>query len=323
MNVLVIGDRLFSVDVAWGFNELGHSAQYLAPGKTDEFNRCLAAIHPDLIVTVGSPSYYSQAILECLSSRPVPFRCVHWDTDGITWANIELNLINKLKPDLIFTVCPEMLVQIRSLGWPCESLFYAYSPETHHPGPVFPEHQYDFSFVGTAYLSVIKSCPDHYRRKSMDALFKPLLDTGRRIDFYGHWDHITAIKTIYNFDLPREWVHGHFPFTETWKVYNSSFINLVTQNHEHTLTKRTFEILASGGFALSYDTAAVREYFHPGKGLTVSSSPGETLEIVEYYQNHPAEYATIRQNAQTSVQQHTYKQRAEQIINELNRLQLI
>jgi spore maturation protein CgeB len=92
------------------------------------------------------------------------------------------------------------------------------------------------------------------------------------------------------------------------------FVNLVTQNHEHTITKRTFEILGSGGFALSSDNTAIRELFVPGRDLAVSSSPEQTLELVRYYKEHPDEWRKVRDSAVLSVQNHTYKQRAEFIV---------
>jgi len=94
---------------------------------------------------------------------------------------------------------------------------------------------------------------------------------------------------------------------------------LVTQNHAHTITKRTFEILGSGGFALSADNEAIRELFVPGRDLIVSASPNETMELVHYYEKNPDEWKKIRENAVISVEKHTYKQRAEYILELLKK----
>jgi spore maturation protein CgeB len=90
---------------------------------------------------------------------------------------------------------------------------------------------------------------------------------------------------------------------------------LITQNHEQTITRRTFEILGSGGFGLSCANTAVKNLFGASGGLAISSSSNETLELLEYYRNNMDAYEKVRKNAVISVQKHTYKERAEEIIN--------
>jgi len=318
MKVIVFGNRLFSVDMAWGFKELGHDVQLIFPRTIQELDALLSAANPDLLLTLGSPAFYNPTLLERLGNRPQSaMKCVHWDTDGITWVDIEMKHINLLKPDVVFTVCPEMLERLHSQGIQSEILFYAFSPISHHPGPIAAENEGQITFAGAAYPGIISRYPKHYRRLSMDVLFKPLLDGGYKVDFYGDNNHKQVIKSLYNFDVPDAWLHGRYLYERTCQIYNSCSINLVTQNHENTLTKRVFEILGSGGFALSYDNSAIRELFTPGRDLVVSSSPEQTLELTEYYKNHSDEYKKIRENAIVSVQNHTYKQRAESIISKL------
>ncbi len=315
MNVMIFGDRLFSKDMAWGFAGLSHQAQTAFPKTVQETDACLSS-EPDLLITVGSPAYFAPAVLERIGQRPVPsMKCVHWDTDGITWANIEMKMIQTLQPDYVFTICPEMLALLKAKGIPSDLLFYAYSPLTHHPGSAAAEYADQIAFVGAAYPTVIAQYPHHYRRRSLDTLFKPLLDGGYRVDFYGDNDHRQVIKSLFGFDLPNNWLHERQPYEDTWRIYHSCAINLVTQNNEHSLTKRTFEILGSGGFALSYGNDAIRQLFVPGRDLVVSSSPKQTLELVEYYVQHPDARNLIRSNALISIRNHTYLKRAECIVS--------
>ena len=316
MNVLIIGDRLFSIDLAWGFEMLSHHAKAVFPKTVQELDAYLDEA-PDLLITVGSPIYYATEVLERLRQRPVPStKYAHWDTDGITWAELEMNMIQKLQPDFVFTVCPEMLSLLKDKGIPSDLMHYAYSPISHHSGPI-ADSAGQIAFMGNGYSTVIAKYPHHYRRRSLDTLFKPLLDGGYRIDFYGDRDHRLVLKSLYNFDLPNDWYHGQLPYEDTWRIYNSCTINLVTQNNEHSLTKRTFEVLGSGGFALSYENAAIKEMFVTGRDLVVSSSPKQTLELVAYYLKHPDARKTIRNNALLSIQNHTYHKRAEYIVSRL------
>lgn len=316
MKILIYADSYFSHDITWGFAQLGHEVKQIAPNSPAEAKDIMIAEAPDLLFTAGSPTYYNEDILEYLGSRPVKeVKYIHWDTDGITWLDIEMQHINFLKPDMVFTVCPDMLAHLRKQDILCAMLPYAFCPESHYPGPIEPEHTGRIAFVAGAYGIVLEQFPQHYRRISMDVLIKPLLDNYCRVDFYGDIYHKDVIKSLYNFNVPLEWVHPRMPYSETWQVYNSCAINLVTQNHEHTITKRTFEILGSGGFALSYANTAVQEFFKPGIDLEISSSPEETTEKVAYYLKNTQAYNKIRQNAIKSVQHHTYKQRAQLVMD--------
>ena len=318
MKVIVFGDKLFSVDMAWGFEELGHMVVNAWPKTIQELDVLLTEENPDLLITLGSPAYFNSELLRHLGDRTqTKMKCVHWDTDGITWKDIETKHMNLLKPDMVFTVCPEMLELLRNRGIPSEILFYAFSPIMHRPEPIDVENTGQIAFAGSAYPNVISRFPDHYRRRSMDVLFKPLLDGGYRIDFYGDNRHQQVIKKLYDFDVPASWLHGRCPYEKTGRIYSGYSINLVTQNNENSLTKRVFEILGSGGFALSYENSAVRKLFTPGKDLVVSAAPKQTPELVGYYANHPEEYKSIRENALLSAQNHTYKQRAKYILSKL------
>ena len=52
-------------------------------------------------------------------------------------------------------------------------------------------------------------------------------------------------------------------------------------------------------------------------GLAISTSPKETLDLLEYYRNDMDAYKEVRKNAVTSVQNHTYKERAEEIVQKM------
>ena len=318
MLVLLIGDILFSLDMAWGFEQLGHKTTRADPRDVTQCKETGAHQEPDLVITMGSPSYFVRETLAYLHARPYSkAKYIHWDTDGITWKDIEMNHILLMKPDMVFTVCPEMLDLLRIQGIQSHLLPYAYCPQTHHPGAVQPEFFHAISFTGSAYPQIVEVQAEHYRRKSLNVLFKPLLNNGIRIDLYGDDRHGQVLKALYGTDIPVEWIHGQCPYEMTWQIYSGSSINLVTQNHEHTITKRTFEIMGCGGLALSLGNTAIREAFSPGRDLVVSSSPEETLEMVNELMRNPDKCTAIRANALLRMGEHTYRQRAEYIISRI------
>lgn len=327
MKVLIFGNSIFSVDMLWGFRQIGCDAQIINAITVQQIDQILNSTNPDLLITLGAPLEFKRDVLAYIGKRsPSHMKYIHWDTDGISSQyfqslsgdGIEMDVIYLSKPDFVLTMCPEMLRFIRSKNFACELMNYAYSPISHFPIEAIRERdkgKYYINLIGNSYLVLAKFHPDHYRYKSVKILLKPLLENGYKVHFYGDNGYKPLIKALLDIDVPNEYFHGYLPYERTNAAYNSSFINLVTQNHDQTITKRTFEILGSGGFILSSDNSEIRKLFTPGKDLVVSSSPEQTLELVEYYKSHPDEYKKIRENALVSAQTQTYKQRAEYIIS--------
>jgi len=188
MKILIYGDGYFGADMAWGFEELGHDVRLLGSPQTVEQLEALLSGNDDasLLMTLGSPSYFKEPLLKYLAARPrSAMKYVHWDTDGITWLQIEMAHIHQFGPEAVFTVCPDMLELLRSNNIRSEMLYYAYCPLFHHPADPAPLINGQISFVGNAYTNVLDKYPGHYRHLSMNVLFKPLLENGTRIDFYG------------------------------------------------------------------------------------------------------------------------------------------
>ncbi len=332
MKVLLFGNKIFSVDMLWGFLQAGCDARIISAVTASQMDKILSDLSPDLLITFGAPLEFKHDVLELIGNRaPSHMKYIHWDTDGISSQyfrsisgdGIEMDIIYLAKPDLVLTICPEMLELVRSKNFACERMHFAYGPTSHYPVKTIYEAdmgKYLINLVGCSYFMIVQAHPDHYRYVSLEILLKPLLENNYQVHFYGDRGYQSVIKTVLNIDVPSQYFHGYMPYERTNHLYNSSFINLVTQNHKQTVTKRTFEILGAGGFVLSPDNAGIRELFTPGKDLAVSSSPEQTLELVEFYKTHPDEYRQIRENAFLSVQNHTYKQRAEYILSKYAQL---
>lgn len=307
----------------WGFQQAGHSVRIARASTAGEVEEELARADADILLTLGAPLEFSREVLEFIGGRQKPhYRHIHWDTDGVSSTlyqslsgdGIEMDFIYAAKPDLVLSICPDMCDIIRKKGFPCEIMHYAYSPVSHRPLTGFDSGRQDINLIGNSYYSFAKFFPKHFRYQSLGILLKPLLENGYPVRFWGDNAYGRLIKEMFGIDVPAECFHGYMPYEMTCAAYNGGFINLVTQNHDRTITKRTFEILGSGGFALTSDNSAIRELFVPGRDLAVSSSPRQTLELVEYYKENPGEWRKVRDNAVLSVRDHTYKQRAEFIV---------
>ncbi|SHH59956.1 Glycosyl transferases group 1 [Sporobacter termitidis DSM 10068] len=327
MKVLIYGHKIFANDMLWGFLQTGCDARVLNTATVEQFDKTLESMNPDLLITLGPPLELNHSVMQFIGNRNASaMKYVHWDTDGISsqfyksasGEGIEMDVIHLSRPDLVLTMCPDMLDCLKSQNIASDRMNYAYSPMSHHPISGADAYHHLFSIIGQSYLRFAQQNPEHYRYRSIKILLQPLIENNYKIAFFGDDDYRTLLKTLYQLDVPKHWFKGYLPYEQTCGIYNSTYINLVTQNHEHTLTKRTFEILGSGGFLISSENDEIKRLFTPGKDLEVSSSPEQTLELVQYYRNHPEAHAEIRRNAIITAQDHTYKQRAEFILKKLS-----
>lgn len=331
IKVLVYGNSIFSLDMLWGFREAGCDAggviTYREPAQ---FRQILLEEKIDLLFTLGPPLELNRDILYFLGKeRPADLKHIHWDTDGISsmgfpsrWGEgIEMDAIYASRPDMVLTMCPEMYDVIIGKGFACGMMQYGYSPVSHFPMPEYydEEHKY-INLIGHSYAQFYSGNPDHYRYESLKILVKPLIENGYTVNVYGDKGYLPFMRESLGIEIPQKYYRGLMRYESTCAAYNSSFINLVTQNHQDTLTKRTFEILGSGGFALSADNGAIRKLFVPGRDLEVSASGEQTLALIKYYENHAEEWRKIRKNALLSVQKHTYKERAAYVLEQYHKL---
>lgn len=323
MKVSILGNSYFSGDMQRGFVQAGYDAQVIKANNAQQMEKILEYDVPDILITLGAPLELNLDAMAVVAKRnPTRTRHIHWDTDGISSRyytsisgdGIEMDVIYAANPDLVLTMCPEMYELMQSKQIPCEMMHYAYCPLMHHPINGIQSENGPVSLIGNCYSVHYQNHPDHYRYQSIRVLLKPLLQNGYAVQFYGDPAYRSLIFKMLNIDVPQSQFHGYVAYEKTCGIYNGAFINITTQNHKNTITKRTFEILGSGGFVLSSDNEELRKLFVPGRDLVTSSSPEQTLELVEYYKTHPDDYREIRQNAVRSVVNHTYKQRAEYIL---------
>ena len=314
--VFIYCDELYAGDILWGFTTAGCDAKIIKPAKVADFDRLIGETDPDLLVLSSYMGYFDHSMLLHIGSRQsAKYKCVCWDTEGVGQFELQMTGIEMAKPDMIFSICPEMVERLKSKGMCAQRLDFAYNPTIHYPKSLPENCNEAISLVGNAWLWYANHNPMHYRySKAIPMLLKPLIENNFEINFYGSSEYQAVIKKFLNLDVPMKWFKGTIPYKKTCDIYNESFVNLITQNHDLSVTRRTFEIMGCGGFGLSCYNAAVKEMFGDTGGLAISNSPNETLELIAYYRENRNAYAEVRKNAVISVQNHTYKQRAEQML---------
>lgn len=301
-----------------GFCDAGHTVMISGPLTEEGIIDMIANFQPDLIFTMGHTSEHTEKkqkmIRELVTSTNILH--VYWATEDPGYTlTFSLPLIRTIEPDFVFTICPSRVDFYRDKGIPSAHLDFGYHSGVHSPTDVHEEYKVSIAMVANGYPMLYEKRPDHYRFKALRLLLSPFLEENIRIDFWGrYWDqmnHILGKK------IPNEWNHGFLPYTEANRVYSSADIILGIQNHDTQVTQRTYEVLGSGGFLLTNDTAEIRRLFSPGKDLVVSRSSKETIELVKYYIRHPEEREKVKKAGMETVKKYSYEQRAHYIMDTL------
>jgi len=299
-----------------GFIEAGHQVKITGPLNKQTLPKIISEFKPDLSISIGwgqEQTIENQFLIrKCSKESKIPH--VYWSIEdpAFTWT-FSLPLIQRVQPDFVFSLCAQRVEYYKRMGIKAAHMDFGFAPKIHHNVQCEENYKSSIAIVANGYPDVLRNYPDHYRHDSIQTLICPLLKENIRIDFWGrHWD---KVKPFIKYDIPSEWIHGYLPYKDANKVYSSSTIMLGLQNYPTQLTQRTYEILASGGFLLTSDTPEVRRLYEPGKELIVSSSPEETLELVEYYLNNPDECRKIAKVAQLKVEGNSYKHRAEYMLS--------
>lgn len=300
-----------------GFRDLGHEVMVSGPLTATNIPAMITTFKPHIIVMMGWTKEHlpSKLALVSQNAKSAGIPVVYWATEDPTHtSSFTMLVIGTLHPDFIFTICPSRVDYYKKFGLKSAHLDFGYHPSEHYRTDICECYRCGIAVVANAYPHVLSAHPNHPRITSLKNLIKPLVDQGIRVDFWGdNWDGIGHLIG----NVPPEWLHGYVSHTETNKIYSSADIVLGLQNVPTQLTKRTYEILGSGGFLLTADTPEIRRLFEPGKDLVVSSSPEETLELVRYYADHPEEREEIRKHAAATAAVHSYRYRAQQMIDTL------
>ena len=301
-----------------GFRDAGHEIKISGTLTKETLPKIISEFKPNLIVTMGwTPETTGERvdwIRKYVKAAKIPH--VYWATEDPTHTHsFSLPLIQRMKPDFVFTICPKRIDYYKKIGINCAHMDFGFHPSVHHYVTPQSEYSYSIAVVANGYPKNLKLYPNHYRIQSLQTLISPLIKENIRVDFFGWgWENVSFLIGC---KIPEEWIHGYLPYTLANVVYSSADIILGLQNHPTQVTQRTYEILASKGFLITSDTPEIRHLFKPNQDLVVSSSPQETMSLVRYYLKEKAKREEIREQGQKSVAKHHYMNRAKYMIDVL------
>ena len=320
--LFLLSGQLWVHTLPQGFSDAGHDVKTAACLSQDDLSGELVQFKPHLAVTIGWGREQNKArqlmIRECLKEAGVPH--VYWSVEDPAYTSVfTLPLIQRTRPDFIFTICDPKVRYFRKLGFKAAYMDFGFSPHIQYN--LDCPKEYDIAVVANAYPDIYEKFPNHYRRHSIEALIKPFIEQNIRVDFWGcDWERMGPVLEC---AIPSEWIHGPVSYTEANRIYNASNIILGLQNYEEQITQRTYEILGSGGFLLTNDTAGIRKLFTPGEELACSSSAAETPVLAAYYLENLSRRNVVAKRGQECVRNFSYKNKAEYMLTVLRKERII
>ena len=301
--------------------QMGHKIFYQSSWLPAEVEAGIAYFKPHILFTVGCDIPLHAPFLDRLPElcRRHGLFHIYWATeDKIFHTTWSIPFVQRIKPDLVWTLDPDCIDNYARHGFKALYMNFAFNPR------LFPEKRkdekenYQISLVGTTHLYA-----QTYRFQSLRCLLGPVLQAGYQIQIWGYgWIKDEEIlKELLGRAVPRTSIHGPLPYKHSAAIYRTSKIMLGIQNSKDQVTQRTFEILGSGSFMIADRTKAITSMFVDRKELALSSSPEETLEIVQYYLEQPDLRYEIGQNARKKVmRQYRYAHRLNQIWPEVDKI---
>ncbi|GKX30835.1 spore protein YkvP [Vallitalea longa] len=322
MNILFFeNDDRFIFGLPLGFRDAGYKIIVSGTINEEKVYKLLKKFKPAMVILMGWTTQHTDYNLKLISTAcdELTIPIIYWATEDPTFINeFSIPLIKKTNPKHVFTVSKSCISIYQSLGIEATHLPFAYQPSLHTPVKCEDWCSKDIAVVANAYPNVLNWDKNHYRKKSLEILIKPLIDNNVPIDFWGkHWD---KMDSFLGKPIDKKCIHGYINYLQSNKIYRCSKINIGLQNYKDELiTMRTFEILGSCGFLITSYNLRLCELFTPNDDLIVSSCKEETLEYVDFYSKHDTLREKIKVNGNKAVQIHTYRNRAEKIISTLKK----
>lgn len=300
--------------LADSLSQLGHRVYCQPTWNLQEIEAGIRHLKPDILITVGYDKPMIEAALERIPDLCNAYRIVHvyWATeDRIHFDKISRKMVERLQPDVVWTIHPACVAEYRQLGIDAAYFNFAFNPARFPAKQGAREEIYDISMIGNAHLDTRT-----YRYESLRHLLFPLVRTSTMTNIWGSgWhDNKELLVAEYGTVIPLNWIHGSIPYLYTSGVYRQSRIVLGIQNAEDQITQRTFEILGTGAFMIASRTRELEQLLEDGKDAVLSSSPEETMALFHFYKKRESARLRIGSHARAKVlDAQTYKHRIDNV----------
>lgn len=221
------------------------------------------------------------------------------NTYKIVWLYSHPDLVDKdnlMQFDKIFCASPDFTRKLEAMGYTNAETMIASTSKR----PVNVPISHDIIFVGNA----------RSRRPEGRTIVRDIRRTHHDFKVWGNlWEHI----------LPRKCYGGRYwDYRELDKLYASARITLTDHHHdmarEGFVSNKIFDILASGGFAISDRNAGLERIF--GNTVPQHESAEHLKELLDFYSNNPEKRKELMLKGRKIALANTYRNRAIRIARE-------
>lgn len=286
--------------IGQAFENLGHEVRFVFLDQEASLLPFIQEFRPDYVFTDGGIARMHK-IFPLLDDLNIPH--IYWAIeDPVNYSDLSLPYAQRSR--YVFTPCLESVYNYAQQGIEAHLLMFACHPDFHRLAYPNPRYNHDIIFVGNNY--------DYHpaRLAGLNNLLSPLINGGYDIKIFGNEWWLDTSKA---FSIPPQFYGGLMPNEDLPAACNTARIVLGLHSVDTSLTMmsmRTFEIMGSGGFYLTQWTPSIEHLFINHHHLVWSRSPGETLDLVNFYLSQPDARAQIaRQGQQEVYEKHTYHRR--------------
>ncbi len=299
---------IFRCSLGEAIKELGHEVLFLGEFDAAQLEKTIEQFSPDMVIDMGWDIWHMkkrknlQSISDILKKHHI-FHVYFAEEDWLHFERWSRHYCTLMRPSFVLTRSHRCIPLYEQMSINSSYFDVGCNPSFHKKLPINPSYASDVVVVanGNFFLGEI-------RFKSIYDLVIPLFDQEFDLKIWGRdWENIHRYYPGKK-AKPRM-LQGILPFTNTPKCYSSAKICISVQTCNDQLSNRTLDILSSGGFLLTSDTKAVRQKLEPGINCVISSSPAETLQLVNYYLNHEEERNKIAMKGRVAaVERFSYQQ---------------
>ncbi len=305
---------LIKYGLAPGLVDIGHDASVIGlwqiPADQQEayLKHCIDRVKPDVLFTEGFPGLNWNALEAVKNARGVPH--IYWAIEDPVQHPRSLEIASF--SEFVFTTTVECLPSYAARGHRADTMLFACNPHMHRRVPADLSRSHDIVLVASNY---------HQRSEQVKKILLPLIEDGYDVVVWGYgWTDGEA-----PIQLPAvNYGGGILPYEDLPGVYSAAKIVLGLHLVEDSRTQssmRTYEALGCGACYLTYDTLAHRSLFQPGEHLLCSGSAEDTRRIAAEYLRNPDRRQAVASAGQALVyKEHTYAQRASELIRAVESL---
>ncbi|HYH03386.1 MAG TPA: glycosyltransferase [Bacillota bacterium] len=315
MRVLFTNDApLIKYGLAAGFQQIACDVKIMsgpdqlwgqtATEQEQRLTRVIGDFKPDFIFTEGHPRIEPQVVEEVAKRLSVPH--LYWAIEDPVCTDLTL-MTYAQGADFIFTTTVECISRYTTLRKKAEVLLFGCNPQFHRNTGIREEYRHDLVLVASNYSS---------RYTEAQWLVMPLVEAGFDIKIWGIWWDDSA-RPVNLLRYPQVY-GGILPYEELPAVYSSAKIILGMNCDDTSQTQtsmRPYEVLGcGGGVYLGHYTKAQERIFKDTifQARNTTETIAKVSRILRMAASERREWA--RRGQQLVYEQHTYKQRALQIL---------